>query len=283
MISKGVIQRFYAVIDYSKLNILNFNVFFRVNYINEKKFQELIDYLSSEPYISKVSTCGGRYDLACTFFTLNPSQFNKTLRSIMERFQQQLQNYTVLTTVVNREFGRKYLFKDILTLPHIIVGGDREPEKIDDIDMAILDELSENARQRSVLIGERLSISPKTVIDRIKKLQTRKIIRGFKPLLNPEKMGMSSALLMIRYHNISSELESELISYLAIHPNILGVVKTLGEWDIEIEIEVDDVKGLRKIEREIRQRFASLIQQIESIPLYYTYKKNYFPKFLIKT
>ena len=61
----------------------------------------------------------------------------------------------------------------------------------------------------------------------------------------------------------------------------MSVVKTLGEWDIEIRIDVEESIKLRKTEMEIRQRFASLIQQIESVPLYKIYKKNYFPKFLI--
>ena len=38
----------------------------------------------------------------------------------------------------------------------------------------------------------------------------------------------------------------------------------------------------RKVEMEIRQRFAALIQEIESVPVYRTYKINYFPRFLIE-
>lgn len=281
MINREIIQNFYTIIDYSKLDVLNFRVYFRINYIDEKKFQKLIDYLSSEPHISRLSTCGGRYDIICTFFTLNPSQFNKTLRNIMEKFSQQLKNYTVLTTIVSREFGRKYIFKNPI-IPQLIVGGDRKPEKIDDIDMQILNELSEDARKKLISIGQKLDIGSKTIINRIKRLQKLKIIRGFRPLLNPEKIGMSSALLMIKYHNISAELEDKLINYLSVHPNIFSVTKTLGEWDIEIEIEVDSQIELRKIERQIRQRFFSLIQDVETIPIYNTQKKNYFPKFLIK-
>ena len=88
--------------------------------------------------------------------------------------------------------------------------------------------------------------------------------------------------MIIKYHNVSSEVENELVDYLKTHPNIVGVVKTLGEWDLEIEIEADNEKELRRIEMKIRQEFALLIQQIESIPLYRSYKKNFFPRFLIE-
>ena len=281
LLKKRIIQKFYTLIDYSKLDVINFRVYFKLSYFNEKKFDELIDYMSLDPHISWISMCGGRYDLICSFLALNPSQFNKTLKSLIAKFPTQIQNYNVLTTIVIRWFGRKYLSKEMPD--QIIFGGDRAPEEIDEIDIKILNELSEDARKSSVKIGKNLSITPKTIIQRIKRLYNAKIIRGFKPLLNIRKMGYISNLLLIRYHNVSPELENKLISYLKAQPNVVSIVKTLGEWDIEVKIETKDPMEFRKIEMQIRQKFTSLIQQIESVPLYKTYKKNYFPKFLIET
>ena len=131
-------------------------------------------------------------------------------------------------------------------------------------------------------IAAKLSVTPKTVIERIKKLQKSKVIRGFKPILDSEKMGSVSSLFLIKYHNVSVELESKLVDYLKAHPNVLSIVKTLGEWDIEIHVETTNPLELRKIEMEIRQKFSLIIQDIESIPMYTTYRQNYFPKFLLK-
>ena len=85
-----------------------------------------------------------------------------------------------------------------------------------------------------------------------------------------------------RYHNVSANLENKLILYLKTHPNVIEVVKTLGEWDIEIHLEAPSSIDLRKIEMEIRQKFGLLIQRIETVPLYKTYKLNYFPSFLLE-
>jgi len=60
-------------------------------------------------------------------------------------------------------------------------------------------------------------------------------------------------------------------------------VKTLGNWDIEISIEGKDTMELRNIEMEIRQKFVTLIQEVETIPIYTTYKKNLFPRFLLES
>jgi len=282
LIKRNILQGFYSLIDYSTLDVLSFRVYFRVSYISKEKFDELIDFLIKDSHTSWVQICGGRYDLICTFFTSNPSQFNKTLKQIIEKFPVQLQDYLVLTTIVTRFFGKKHLFKDFSNLNEVIVGGDRLPEEIDEVDLQILDMIAEDSRKSSVDIANKLSLTAKTIIDRINKLRKRNILLGFKPFLNPRNMGYTPRLLLIKYHNFSLEMENKLIMYLKAHPDVVSAVKTLGEWDIEIEIETQNLEELRRVEMEIRQRFALLIQQVESITLYQAYKKNYFPKFLVE-
>ncbi len=280
LMEKGVINGFYAIVDYSKLNVLDFRVYFKLSYISKERYEELMNFLVSDPFTSWVAACGGSYDLICTFFARNPSQFNKNLRRVMASFPRQLENYTVLTTIVTRKFGMKYLMAK--PKPEVIFGGDREPEGLDSADLSILDQLSMNGRKSSVEIGEKLHMTPKTVIDRMKKLKKRKILLGFDQLVDPRKMGYVPSLLLIKYHNVTPELGPEMTTYLRNHPNVTWIAKTIGEWDIEISIHAKDEMELRNIEMEIRQRFANLIQKTESVPIFHNYKKNYFPGFLLE-
>lgn len=280
LIEREILDGFYSIVDYSKFDVLNFRVYFKVGFFNKEKFDKIIKFLVGNEYTSWVTTCGGKYDLICTFFTSNPSQFNKTLKAIIADYPDQLQNYNILTTIVLRWFGRKYLSR---TLPHeIIFGGDRAPVHLDNIDLNIVSELSDNARKSTVLIAENLSITPKTVMDRIKKLQKMEILIGYKPLLQSRKIGYVSNLVLIKFHNVRPETEDELVLYLKIHNNVLGIVKTIGEWDLEINVETIDSLEYRKFEMDIRQKFPLIIQHIDAVPLYHTYKLSFFPKFLVK-
>jgi len=56
----------------------------------------------------------------------------------------------------------------------------------------------------------------------------------------------------------------------------------LGEWDIEVKIEAKNRDIIRKIELEIRQKFADLIQEYQTMPLYDTMKISHFPEFILK-
>ncbi len=275
---KGIIQSLYTIIDYSKLNVLNFRVYFRVNYVSEARMKQLVTYLQRELHTSFIATCGGRFDLVCTFLTENPSQFNKTLRAIIAAFPEQLQNYTVLTTVVNRYFGRKYLLRDLPA--EEIFGGDRKAEALDQTDISILAALATDARRSSVSIANELEVTPKTVINRMRQLERRRVIRCYRPLLDLERLGGSLSLLTIRYHNVSSEEQDALVRALKVHPRVVWITKTFGEWDIELAVETESEQQLRRLERELRERFTTLIQSLDRIPIYRVHQLSFFPRFL---
>lgn len=278
---KKVIQNMFTLMDYSRFDVIVFGVFFRVNYTSESAYTKLIEGLVKDPHTSWVATCGGRFDLVAAFFTRNPSMFNKVLHGVMESFSKQLRNYSVLTWVVRRGFSRKYLFEHLRGDAETIIGGDREPIKLDLADLKLLDLLANDARASSVLLAGKLDLTPKTVIERIRKLEAKEVIKGYKTLLDLRKIGYSSRLLLIRYHNVLKELEDKFIKFLRAHPNVLSVVKTLGEWDVEVEMEAPDFWDLRKAEMKMREQFAELIQDIEAVPLYHTYKRTFFPKFIL--
>ncbi len=280
MINKGILQKFYTLIDYAKLGAISFRIYFRVNYIDEKRFLDFIKNLAENPHVSGISACGGRYDILCTFLTCNPSRFNKDIRKIIEKFSKQVHDHLILTNIVTHEYGRKYLMSSIM--PEYVVGGDRQPETIDRTDIDILTEISEDARKSSVDIANKLSVNSKTVINRIKKLKKKKIIRCFRPQIDPAGIGLASYLLMIKYHNISSKEEKELVNFLRVQKNAVRLTKTIGKWDMEIELEVENQMELRKVEMQMRQKFSSIIQNISTIPVYYTYKRSYFPEFILE-
>ena len=279
--NKGIINDFIALIDYSKLGLLSFRVFFKIIYVDEEKFEQLISHFTKDSHISSVTSCGGRYDLICTFMAHNPSEFNKHLKAIMARFSRQLNNYSVLTSIVVRHFGRKYLSPNP-PLHELFIGGDRQPYQMNMQELEILGEVAQDARKSSVALAKKVGYTPKTIIAKINKLKEERVISGFSAFLSLEKAGYYRTLLLIKYHNISAEEEGKLVQFCKAHPNIIGLTKTLGEWDLEIEIEVKSIEDFRKIDIIIRKRFPTLIQDIESVPLYKTYKKNMLPKFLLE-
>lgn len=70
---------------------------------------------------------------------------------------------------------------------------------IDHIDRKILNKLQKNARIANAQIARELNLAPSGILERIKKLEQKGIIRGYHAVLDAEKMGFCvTAFLMIR-------------------------------------------------------------------------------------
>jgi Lrp/AsnC family transcriptional regulator for asnA, asnC and gidA len=60
---------------------------------------------------------------------------------------------------------------------------------MDEVDEKILEKLNENARKSYREIARELNVSLTTVSNRIKRMDDKKIIEGYIPLINQEKIG----------------------------------------------------------------------------------------------
>jgi len=154
---------------------------------------------------------------------------------------------------------------------------------LDKKDLNILNLLSENARINAVEIANKMNFTGNTTVNRIRNLKKTGVIQAFKPLIHLEKIGYNAYKLLIRLHNITKEKEKKLISFAQQHPSIFAVIRLVGIWNIELEIEVESKEEFQKIVMEVRDKFREIIKETETIPLYHDYRYNYFPKELSKS
>ena len=60
---------------------------------------------------------------------------------------------------------------------------------IDETDLQILNKLQENARETQAEIARVVGLAPSAVLERIRKLEARRVIRGYAAQLDPEALG----------------------------------------------------------------------------------------------
>lgn len=108
------------------------------------------------------------------------------------------------------------------------------------------------------------------------------IIQGYKLLIRLDKTPYKAYKALIKFQNITDKKEKELIEYVNKNVNIVGVIRIVGSWDLEIEFEVENNEQMIKITRDIRDKFKNIIKEFELLPLYHEYRYNFFPKDLVE-
>jgi DNA-binding Lrp family transcriptional regulator len=279
---RKIIGGYYPIINVTKLGYTSYRTMIRLSNITFDKKKEIINYLIKNNYVLWIVDCGGRWDLIVNFMAKNILQYDLLLRNFKNKFPKQIQNYDVLPIIQVIYFGRDYFTKTKREIKTTLAFGENvKVIELDKINLKILDMLSENGRLSAVEIAGKLKISPNTVILRMKQMKKEKIIQEFKPLLHLENLGYLGYKALIRFQNLTEEGEKELINHLKFNVNIVGIIKLIGAWDLEIEFEVKTQEEMLELSRKVRDKFKDIINEFEIVPLFHEYKYNFFSRGLL--
>jgi Lrp/AsnC family transcriptional regulator for asnA, asnC and gidA len=130
---------------------------------------------------------------------------------------------------------------------------------MDEIDLAIIDKLTDDARTSFRKIAKELGISPDTVMHRYAALQKEGTIRGSTIVINPKKIGYQAMAVFVidtsPAHILATQAtpaDSPLILDKLIHmPNIIVAAKTIGDHDLLAIGVVMDFQHLIKVRNDI--------------------------------
>ena len=151
-----------------------------------------------------------------------------------------------------------------------------ETVKLDGKDKKIIKELQENCRQTIAEIAKKTKLPRDVVVYRIKKLEQEGVIKQHHSFLDHSKLGYPLYVyVLFALYNIKPDEERKFVDFLKAHKNIIYVAKNSGQYDFTIGVCAKDYKQFDNIIREIRQKFANSIKDIESLPTVEEYKYDY--------
>lgn len=280
---RNIIKSFYTQINFTRFGYTRYRIMLRLSNFSQQKEEEIIRYLMNHPNVQWIVECGGRWDYIINFMAKHIIQFDQFLREFKKKFPKQVQNYNVLTIIEVIELGRSYFTKSYRNIDELPIFGRKfESINIDNTDLKILDLLSENARITSAEISKKVGVSLTTVSSRIKNMVRKKIIRGFKPLIHLENTPYSTFKTPIKLQNHTEEKEKEIIDYLKTDVRVVAIIKLIGQWNFEMEFEVDSRESMLELTRNFRDKFKDVVSEFELVPLFHEYRYNFFPRDLIK-
>ncbi len=282
---EGIIKEPYCVFDYSYFGLILFRVYFKGGYIGENDKARILDQLSSNPYVTIIYELTGEFDLVAEFLCPNPSKFNKELKKIVQMFPT-LNDYKIILNLVSYLFPRNFLLSmnnDLGTSNvEVIIGGDREHAEISPNETAVIKNILAEPSIRLTELAKKSGLNIKTAKAALINLQEKNIIKGFKHILDTNILGLNKCRLFLRLHNFDPQREKELTDHLLRTKEIVQANKTVGDWDLEIDIETVDSVRTRAIIMRIRREFRDLIESFNLIDFFMYYKRSYLPKYMLE-
>jgi len=103
---------------------------------------------------------------------------------------------------------------------------------LDRIDLAILEALRESGRITYQALSDRVGLSPRPCLERVKRLEQKGVIRGYTALVEPAALGHDIiALAGITMRDPSTAVRQRLERAFCTHPAIVELQVVNGEYD----------------------------------------------------
>ena len=274
---EGIIKSFNAVIDTGKLGFLSFRLLLKFYNLSPEKEKEILVFLLENKNLVWLVQAEGNWDINTWFLYKSVAEMNTFWKELLDKYNNYIskREFGIYSKVIY--FSRAYLLEEKnapFYMPIVSLPGEQQ---LDEAELKIIGLLSKNARMPVVEIAKKAGITPKTVISKIKKLEERKIIVGYRTEFNLEKLGYKYYKIHITTFNATPERIKQLELYAQQNPNIIYKDEVLGGYDIELEIQVENENKLRELIENLKHEFSDIMKQHEILHYFKEYRLRFFP------
>jgi len=277
LIKKGVIKSFNAVIDTGKLGFISFRLFLKFYNLSPDKEQEIINFLLKKENLLWLVQVEGKYDINTWFLYKSIEEMSKFWETFISKYSNYIDKRELGIYSQVFYFNRDYLLnKKHHEIPILFISPQSE-EKLDKADIKIIELLSKNSRISIINIAKETKHTPKTIISRIKKLEERKIIIGYRTEFDLEKLGYKYYKIHLSTFNTSKEKIEKLKECIYNNPNVVYYDIILGGYDFEFEVQIENEDKLRELIEDMRKNFSGIIRDYEILYYYKEHKLRFFP------
>ena len=147
--------------------------------------------------------------------------------------------------------------------------------KIDELDVSILRQLNEDARQSYREIARALGVSISTVSNRVKRLESEHVVTGYVPVVDPKRIGYD--VIAVVGVTISRGKLLEVQRRIAKDERVFGVYDVTGEWDSVIMVRFKNTRELdgfvkklvamENVERTYTQVVLNIVKEEKRVPV----------------
>jgi len=149
---------------------------------------------------------------------------------------------------------------------------------IDLLDKKLLQLLIQDGRLDYAKIAKKTGTSLERIKYRINRLINKKIILGFRTILNYKAIGYTEYTVFIKLKKLNKETRKAAEEFLKKHPFTLWVGTCVGEYDLRINVIAKNPEQLKKTMDEIEK---GLIQEIKEYNILSRIQKNIRKNYLI--
>lgn len=275
MMKDKTILAFYTNINCGKLGYLYYKIFFKYKSMNSATEKMMYSFLKKNKSMIWFGNCDGEYQLMISLLVKNLKELNSFLNSFLGKFGKYLYDKEILQTTSFNLLNENYL--DVKVNERLSQKEDVtcKKEEVNGMDIKLMRILSDDARIKLIDISKKLNMTAEAISYRIKNLVKRGLISNFKTRINYSKLGYLYYQVLLSVDDL--KVKEEIINKFTRHKNCVTIIEFIGKYDLQLELIVKDVNGLRKILLSLRRDYGKQINMHTPLTIYNEHGVVAFP------
>jgi DNA-binding Lrp family transcriptional regulator len=275
-LEESIITQYQLITNLSYLGIFQFKICIATQHLDQETQTEIISKVKEIKEVKWIVTTTGPWNLILSCEVKEYNLINNIKHEVMAHFKGYVRESTTALLTQATTLTRDFLLEQQRSSkPRQIMKSTTQVE-LDELDINILHSLATNARKTVVEIAQELNSTVRIITYRIKQLEKKEIIQGYKIAINYEQANIKLYKLFIYLSQPTQKEYKQLTTTLEQHPNCTHTVEVVGGWDLEPEFEVEEEKEFENILNNIQNKFKDIISQIDIITIKEEHKFLYF-------
>lgn|GEM_PF-5735971 len=274
--SRGILLGRVAVANVASFGYRGRKVWLRLRKVGGKEEIGVQKDLVAHKNVGWMVSCIGRWDLLLQAWFQSDLEFEAFISWLMGRHGEAIGEWATSVPLMNYYYRREYLGGKEKPAPWRLPSEDSSG-KCDAIDREILQMWGADVSRPVAEIAKKLGVSPATAAARIAGMEKRGMIIGYKPIFGLQALGREYYKVLFEMEDFSPSVRKSAIARLASYPETVYVTETIGNENLEAEMEAESVYSLNALLRDFRERFGQHIRRCDIILVEKELKHGHLP------
>ena len=248
--SEGILQNISPIIDYAKLGYHIYRLQLQYHSTTKEQKEEVMTYLKEISELSWLVELAGSWDIAIGFKIKDTERFEEIYTQIITKYGGIIKNklFTIVSSI--EHLSPNYIQPG--DRQRILTGKNYDKIELEENAKKIIIELNKDGQLTLSELAKRLKVSITTIRYHLEFLESKKIIVGYKPIINATKLGFEHFKIVLELADTSKKnLAKEILGQ---NNNVIYITESLGKYDLEFEAEFEKVDDVLRLIEELKEK-----------------------------
>lgn len=260
---KGIITGYLTAINPNKFGWHMFKVYLQLENIPQER-QKFYAYLRGSRRIYWYGICDGAYDCIFAILSRNVTDYYDEINAICSQWRHLIIRKVLGVMVDTMQYNKKY-FCDTIPRENVGFGGNTCQNKMDEVDLKILDIMANDARIPMVQLARKSGAHVESVRRRIRAMEGTGIILSYRISVDLNRLGYMFFKAILYFKSLSRKQEASLREWMRQHKNSVYYIRSLAPWEAEFEFVVENYQQFNQIISDLREKFPDVVKNCENV------------------